>query len=491
MTHQDEDGGMLETDALRAEQNGARISSRGVIFPAGYKFHEGTHPYICPMRDCRRLLKSLESLAGHFGASHSYAAVNDNLDGTLSQLGSYRNRSGSSPCMVVSQVALAPDAPPPATPSLAPGPASTAKQKRKSPPDTAPDAHRPGKMPASAFPFGNSLGHGGRLKEVNDPVYYINSVVHPRQVRPKRLDIEAMVQLPRKRSLPATWLAYYKGKCLSPQVYVCSLAYIVGDEVLGDVVCLEPLKAGDASRLSAACIQLPQLGDMIHRAFSTTIGTCVGCAYIAFVSGRENKCKLRTRPQVDLTSTGLLPHGNTKSESRTPSVWSSPVSHLPAPPAPDRTLASRRTIRQSILNRLQADKEHVREAEKLALEEARAQRPSTAHLESTELSRSASSSSASTSEPEPPRTAAPTNGVLAPTTQDLRVVQPTATSRSRPGDPGPVQPGRLGSPDYELEEWEMAPGRIANPTTSQSKSLACVYSGSPSFPSRWSAAVDC
>ncbi|KAG5982470.1 hypothetical protein E4U55_001873 [Claviceps digitariae] len=101
------------------DARGLHVPTRGALIPAKYRLHDDPeYPFICPIRDCRRTLPNLNALGGHFSAAHKYAQVNDNLDGTLTQVGTYKNVTGHSPCVVVSQKTAPPDAPPPIEPRL-------------------------------------------------------------------------------------------------------------------------------------------------------------------------------------------------------------------------------------------------------------------------------------------------------------------------------------------------------------------------------------
>lgn len=109
----------FEAKIREADATGLHTPTRGALIPAKYKLSENPDfPFICPIRDCRRTLPNLHGLAGHFGGAHRYAQVNDNQDGTFTQVGTYKNASGSSPCIVVSQNPLPANAPPPVEPRL-------------------------------------------------------------------------------------------------------------------------------------------------------------------------------------------------------------------------------------------------------------------------------------------------------------------------------------------------------------------------------------
>ncbi|KAL2166791.1 hypothetical protein VTG60DRAFT_2144 [Thermothelomyces hinnuleus] len=69
---------------------GNRLSTAGALIPAGYgRSIDAAFPWICPVRSCRKMLPSLNGLGRHFCNSHRAARLNDNQDGTLTDLGTY------------------------------------------------------------------------------------------------------------------------------------------------------------------------------------------------------------------------------------------------------------------------------------------------------------------------------------------------------------------------------------------------------------------
>ncbi|KAK2616942.1 hypothetical protein QQS21_000031 [Conoideocrella luteorostrata] len=101
------------------DEHGNQHSTWGAVIPEGYKLHDVPEcSFICPFRDCRSTLSSISALGHHFAAGHSYLMVNDNLDGTIHKVGTYKNASGGSPTIVVSQNPLPADAPPLAEPRV-------------------------------------------------------------------------------------------------------------------------------------------------------------------------------------------------------------------------------------------------------------------------------------------------------------------------------------------------------------------------------------
>ncbi|KAH8201745.1 hypothetical protein TruAng_004097 [Truncatella angustata] len=92
--------------------NGQEIATRGAILPTEYQLYfDVDRPWVCPVRSCRIVFKTLDSLGGHFNAKHRGATLNDNRDGTLSVTG-YQRGTGRLPAIVVSKKALDASEPP-------------------------------------------------------------------------------------------------------------------------------------------------------------------------------------------------------------------------------------------------------------------------------------------------------------------------------------------------------------------------------------------
>ncbi|KUI67543.1 hypothetical protein VM1G_03615 [Cytospora mali] len=96
--------------------------SGGAIFPDGYEkcTEIPKNPWVCPVRSCRLVYKTHKGLLNHFKFTHRRAMFNDNMDGTLSLVGSYtqKNESGTSPPVVVSKRPVDPKEPPMLGPSI-------------------------------------------------------------------------------------------------------------------------------------------------------------------------------------------------------------------------------------------------------------------------------------------------------------------------------------------------------------------------------------
>lgn len=60
----------------------------GILFPDGYATSSYPKlPWVCPVRDCQRVLAAIHNLGSHFTRQHRRTLFNDNGDGTLSKVG--------------------------------------------------------------------------------------------------------------------------------------------------------------------------------------------------------------------------------------------------------------------------------------------------------------------------------------------------------------------------------------------------------------------
>lgn len=72
------------------EATGELLLTHGALLPPGYEKSDYPDlPWICPVRNCRALLPGITGLGRHFGVVHRACRLNDNLDGTLTDLGRY------------------------------------------------------------------------------------------------------------------------------------------------------------------------------------------------------------------------------------------------------------------------------------------------------------------------------------------------------------------------------------------------------------------
>ncbi|KAK4159973.1 hypothetical protein QBC43DRAFT_326194 [Cladorrhinum sp. PSN259] len=75
---------------LKDPETGNEIGTNGALLPAGYKqFDSPDFPWICPIRSCRELFVTIFGLGKHFNTSHRASRLNDNIDGTFTELSKY------------------------------------------------------------------------------------------------------------------------------------------------------------------------------------------------------------------------------------------------------------------------------------------------------------------------------------------------------------------------------------------------------------------
>ncbi|KAF4336470.1 hypothetical protein FBEOM_9678 [Fusarium beomiforme] len=269
------------------DPNKGNISARGALIPANYQLHNDPNlPYICPVRDCRKVFGKLASLGGHFGAGHCSSTFNDNGDGTLSKVGSYqRGVSGGMPGIVVSRNPLPPNALPPAEPGLSVF--ASFQQSRMS------RAAEEKKMTRSQDPTYQSRAPF----QDSDVKSYLHQLLSPAQISHHREDVDFMLTLPRRRDLPESWKLTHRGSNLGIAHYACAVAYLTGKAVTGGEQCTARI-AQPSARLSQPCIALPPgMPQSAKEAFSA-LETCVGCRYWSHLHRLSNGCDWCPEPKL-------------------------------------------------------------------------------------------------------------------------------------------------------------------------------------------------
>ncbi|RMJ09111.1 hypothetical protein CDV36_011274 [Fusarium kuroshium] len=266
--------------------DGTMVSGRGALIPSNYKLYDSNeYPFVCPVRDCRRLFAGLKGLGGHFGASHCSTTFNDNGDGTLTKVSNYvKHGGGGSPGIVISKHPLPSNAPPPSEAGL---PYVSAAQKRASgiglpeAPERKPSTRLSDAAPKPVLPV-----------LTWDVKEYLHQFLSPAQKHHSREDVTAMLSLPRRRSLPDTWIQNHRGGDVDINHYACALAYLTGKEVTGPEECVANTRSSSrpSARLSHPCIALwPGLSASAKQAFFGA-ETCVGCRYWCHLQRQRNCC---------------------------------------------------------------------------------------------------------------------------------------------------------------------------------------------------------
>ncbi|KAI0600338.1 hypothetical protein F4775DRAFT_81221 [Biscogniauxia sp. FL1348] len=100
--------------------SGQTMMTGGALMPRHYQPHDNPdYPWVCPIRSCRTLFRTLWGLGGHFNRLHRGCDLNDNLDGTLSVVKT-REGKGVLQSKIVSKMPLDPNEPPMPEPRFPP-----------------------------------------------------------------------------------------------------------------------------------------------------------------------------------------------------------------------------------------------------------------------------------------------------------------------------------------------------------------------------------
>lgn len=438
------------------------MPTKGVLIPAGYKLHSDPQlPFICPVRGCQRRFKNLAALSGHFGSSHSNMTFNDNGDGSISKFGNYKNPSGRSPGIVVAQVSF-------------PRATHPALKRGLGEDDAGPSKHQLEESDEGQNRKRRAMSedreHNQTTQFERDVSKYM-AAVHSGFRTANRRDISRMLALPRKRDLPEEFLDKHTYTDLAAQTYACAVAYIVGDEVSGRSAC--HAATGPLACLSKQCIVLPksiQLDPEIVRIF-TPHHRCVGCAYLALMTSAPDRCELRTEPskagsgdKVVPTSSGRpLPDVPTLRSSQPAPQQEQQSSPMPSGQGTEQT-PGRRPVRQSVLNRLQMDKDRAaRPKSKSPTEQPGTQ----VNRPQTDKNQTARPQSQSPSE-QPSAQLNHTDKDQVARSQSKSPTEQHSSTRLERGILPIKHHGQFGTPEYEMEDWEIAPGRVTNEDASRS-----------------------
>lgn len=427
-----------------------------MITPAGYKYHsDPTHPYICPVRDCRRLFKGLQGLGGHFSAGHCSSKFNDNGDGTLTKVGSYtRNSSGSSPGIVVSRHPLPADAPPMASPSLPVMALSQAKRQASMNGSTdllQQQNEIPGDTPSREVDTGTA-------PPLNPLRRYLHAYLDPAQTQYARPDILVMIDLPLLRYLPEAWIKYHQNSTIDIVVYACALAYLTGEEVSGRDAC-SSISTKPTSRLSVPCISLPEKLTAAGRQVFSTATTCVGCRYYYHIQRGSNKCVWNSDRQSEASPAGIADQGSSGSEGKDLDEPSEPKTAPLAKAGHNHTTKRSNQAQTELLGSKARDPSREPEGEyKGDHPNPQTASSPTSQLVSEHEARAVHEEDSALSGPQ----------LVKSTSKERRALRRQARQeRYR----NAVKVGNALGGGFEMEDWEVAPGRIRDSDDSESKSL--------------------
>ncbi|KAK0371256.1 hypothetical protein CLIM01_11395 [Colletotrichum limetticola] len=415
-------------------------STCGAIIPTNYKFHsDPKNPYICPVRNCRVIFPKWNGLGAHFCAKHRSSKFNDNLDGTLSFVDYYK-RAGTKYAapIVVSQNPLRGDEPPlaePVTagykpvsgPATAPNPVPwgpTSKPVNPAPSRAIPKSYLKNDMtvikpPSVAPPLSQSVSaSNGSL------LAYFSGCLSPAYKIPvERPDVKALLKLPQRRPLPQTWKLKYGGiGHLPPLATVALLIFLTGD--VATPCCHFCYKHNDPfENFLQPCVVMSAAAP----GFLKEIGNkaCSGCQWRSNFRRERNNCSFlssgqgTSSPQV----TPIAPPTRSTIATRSVSATTAADAYaLPYPPASQPPPKTSTPVSTSSLP------------------------PSTQPAPSVHKVDSHPPES-------PPRRTTRHSAAIAKPLADSRISTPVGHASSLSGNAMP--PNTL-----EMEDWEIAPGRI-------------------------------
>ena len=420
--------------------DGKTVIRAGWIIPPLYKLYDDPeYAFICPVRDCRKVLSGYHGLNAHFCAVHWHATYNDNRDGTISKVRSYNNPDGQSLPIVVSDVPIGPNAPPPAHPQINSSAANRGGKLRPiindspwfdpfsgsgSNPSTPNANVTP--IPLPVQPQGASAPHPS-----TEVTRYLHEFLSPEQVVPETEDVQELVHFKKQRDLPPGWVQYHTGRLIDAKLYACAAAYAVGEEVTGAPACKRDDRRTRrlTSRMSERCIKLPQGLSTTARAMFSQTETCIGCKYQAIVKkSKKTECDWSDEAFVHQPGDfAYVPPGSK------PPTMSTPIALTPSSGAMDVDPVSRpmSTLEQ-------------------------AQNPV---------------------EPYGPPPVAGSSGI------GDRIKKRRATEEAGRDTEYTEESGKRAMPDDEepMEDWEMAPGRLQNNARKESKSTLFLSNPSHHF----------
>ncbi|KAH6893003.1 hypothetical protein B0T10DRAFT_481239 [Thelonectria olida] len=453
--------------------DGEMVPGRGVIFPSGYQLYsDPEYPFICPVRDCRRLFKNLIAISGHFGAGHNARTFNDNGDATLSTIGKYTQPISTvgmrgCPAIVISQTPLPPDAPPPASPGLSA--TALAKRERDLVRELNEGKLRPGtdSTHTKTLPIdtGSSLGsiptsellprlsRPSTLPKIDTDVKdYLHSFLIPTQRSFKREDVRQMLKLPRLRDFPKPWIEAHRGSELDATLYTCALAFLVGDEVTGDEACTAiKWQAGANARLSEVCIKLPT--SLVGRGLFSQTPTCVGCRYWSHRNHQGNHCDWVIRAQATAngktsTTTAEAESMNTPDPgSKAPKSASVPVAGSASKAASEERAKSTDEDEDSGLGPRRTTRKVIAPVSYAPPRRRKGSLATSDTAETTEVVKTTEQS----------RT-----GQIGHPVHPIQTIRTTETAQTAEPNRASDHGGSTLAYALEMEEWEMAPGRRTN-----------------------------
>ncbi|KEY66258.1 hypothetical protein S7711_09184 [Stachybotrys chartarum IBT 7711] len=259
-------------------------TASGVLFPDGYSLRPGYASWACPVSGCYSTHANIKGLAGHFHASHHSKTFQDNRDGSLTEIGPYKNPKGSSPPIITTRL----EAPKPPAKPLAT--------------HTPPVIQTPVPLPATAHLMRKSDPRDQGMDTAT--ISYMHKLVRFSKA-PLSGDTPVMAALEKQRDLPIEWIAFHKDKEIESWNFACAVAYMTGEEVT-DVEARCTADCYPTSRLSGKCIKPPSQATGSDRGRRSSSVASASSGSVAPVSARSESKRKKTHPETGLASVESL-----------------------------------------------------------------------------------------------------------------------------------------------------------------------------------------
>ncbi|KAF6824792.1 hypothetical protein CPLU01_10656 [Colletotrichum plurivorum] len=278
---------------------GVLEQTHGALMPGEYKLWEDhMRPWICPMRTCRTVFARLAALGMHFKIKHKNATLNDNLDGTLTQVSELPKEA---PSIIVSRNPIRGDAEPLADPNL-PGYKPISGRNPYM-------LNTPWKKTATRTSLANTSIEAGNMDKPNrlDDPYgeispepqdklreYVKYFLSPAYRLPaERPDFKALLKLPLKRGFPPEWQSKHTGVGgLAPKAAISLLVFLTGDiSATPCAVCTDPTT--QENTLTPCIVLCSSAPSWLQE---TVSASCASCQWRTHYKRWKNTCTLTPRP---------------------------------------------------------------------------------------------------------------------------------------------------------------------------------------------------
>lgn len=260
-------------------------SMLGALVPTKYKPDKRSiYPFFCPDRNCTKAYASERQLGGHFSSGHKGTAYNDNCDGTFSKVGIYPKVAGEPwRAIVVSRI------------NANEAGEGEEEIEREDEEEEEEENEKEREQPVATTPV--LFTEADIAVTHPDPFSYITSFLplHSDYANYMTKEyVQELCQLPKRRNLPHSWTSFHVGKKLTERMFALAAAYITGREVFGMDECDKGLHEAP-SKLSHRSVAIPFELSARNKAAYFPHLSCLGCYYYAETRKTPNACSWQSR----------------------------------------------------------------------------------------------------------------------------------------------------------------------------------------------------